>query len=74
MMTYQSRHRFRAIPGYARALYLRRPIGASPLLFTLLPAKPPWSRRQRKLAREIRAIEARLLQHAREDVNQVLEK
>jgi hypothetical protein len=55
-----------------RISWLRRRIGADPRPFTPLPAKPLHNRRYRRLAREIRALEARLLEHG-EKVATVLE-
>jgi hypothetical protein len=73
-LTYLSRHRFRTLPGYTRALYLRSRIGASPILFSPIAPKPLRARRYSALVREIRAIEAGLIGNLRENVNNVLER
>jgi hypothetical protein len=70
---YASRHTHRSIPSLHRIAWLRRRIGADPQPFTALPAKPLQNRRHRRLAREIRALEARLVEHG-EAIASVLEK
>jgi hypothetical protein len=73
-LTYQSRHRHRTIPGFARVLYLRRRVGASPILFSPIKAKRRNATRYWRLVLEIRHIEAALVGHLRADVNDVLER
>jgi hypothetical protein len=70
---YASRHTHRSIPSLHRIAWLRRRIGADPRPFTPLPAKPLQDRRHWRLAREIRALEARLIEHG-EHIAEVLEK
>jgi len=73
-LDYQSRHRHRTIPGFNRLVSLRRRIGADLTPFSPLPAKPLAARRHWRLVREIRQLETRLLEHARRDVAEVLER
>ena len=73
-LDYACRHRGRTIPGLARIRSLRRRIGASSVLFSPLPAKPLQARKHWRLAREIRQLEARLIDHGRSDVAEVLER
>jgi hypothetical protein len=79
-LTHASRHRSRSIPALHRLAWLRRRMGASEVPFSPLPEKPAQrrrgaarDRRHLKLAREIRQIEGRLLEHADSDVSAVLE-
>jgi hypothetical protein len=57
----------------SRIAWLRRRLGADPRPFTALPAKPPHHRRYWALAREIRGLEERLIEHG-QDIAAVLEK
>lgn len=73
-LDYACRHRHRTIPGYNRLLFLRRRIGASPVPFSPIAPKPSGARRYWQIVREIRALEAGLVQHARRDVSDVLDR
>ena len=73
-LTYASRHLHRTIPGLGRLQWLRARIGASPVPFSPLPRKRLSARRHWALCAEIRAIEARLIAHGRDDVAAVLER
>ena len=73
-LSYASRHRDRSVPGLARLRWLRARIGASPVPFSPIAPRPLQARRYWRLAREIRDIEARLAQHLRVDVNDVIER
>jgi hypothetical protein len=75
-LSYASRHRLRSrgARGYHRAIYLRRRLRASLILFTPIASKPPSARKYLKLALELRKIEASLLEHLRSDVCAVLER
>jgi hypothetical protein len=69
---YACRHIQRSVPVWHRIGWLRRRIGADPRPFMPLPAKPVQWRRYWRLAREIRALEERLIQHGR-DIASVLQ-
>jgi hypothetical protein len=69
--THASRHKFRSIP---HRLMLRRKIGADPTPFTPIAPRPLQQRRYWRIVREIRQLEAGLVQHARSDVFDVLER
>src|SRR5262249_37333489 len=69
---YACRHTQYSVPGWHRIGWLRRRIGADPRPFTPLPEMSLRHHRYRRLAREIRALEARLLRHG-EKVAAVLE-
>lgn len=73
-LDYACRHRSRTIPGLNRLRYLRRRIGADPTPFAPLPVKPLHARLHWRLVREIRHLEAALLDHARRNVAEVLER
>jgi hypothetical protein len=73
-LDYACRHTHRSIPSLHRIAWLRTRSGADPRPFMPLPAKPPHWRRHWRLAREIRRLEAELIQHARLDVIEVLER
>ena len=72
-LDFASRHKHRSVPALHRISWLRRRIGADPRPFTALPAKPLHWRRHLRLAREIRRLEARLVEHG-EAIASVLEK
>jgi ribosomal protein L37AE/L43A len=69
---YASKHTQYSVPGWHRIGWLRRRIGADPRPFKPLPAMSLRHHRYWRLAREIRAVEARLLQHG-ENIADVLE-
>src|SRR5262249_7045311 len=77
-LDYACRHQNRSTPGYARILYLRRRIAASPELFSpIIPRKHGRVRSQKlaeEIAQEIRKLEARLINYLRVDINDVLER
>lgn len=75
-LDWQSRHihRSRSIVALHRIRWLRARLNANPTPFTPLPAKPPRWRRHWRLAREIRALEETMIEHARRDVTEVLTK
>jgi hypothetical protein len=76
-LDYASRHRHRSIPGFNRAIYLRRRLahyGVSAELFSLIAPRPLSHRRFWRLALELRQLEERLLRHLREDVRIVLQR
>jgi hypothetical protein len=68
---YRCRHL--KVRGLARLIWLRKRVGA-PQLFAPIAPKRRQARRYWRLAREIRAIEERLVGHLRFDVGDVLEK
>jgi hypothetical protein len=69
---YACRHTQRSVPAWHRIGWLRRRIGADPRLFTPLPIKSLRHHRYWRLAREIRALERRLIAHG-ENIANVLE-
>jgi hypothetical protein len=71
-LDYASRHTYRSVPGYHRIAWLRRRLGAEPQPFAPLPKLSVCATRKRKIADEIRALEARLVGHLRTDINDVL--
>jgi ribosomal protein L37AE/L43A len=73
-LDYACRHRHRTTPGYSRAIYLRRRIGASPELFTPIPPRPRNHRRYWRLVRELRAIEEGIARYLGGNINDVLER
>jgi hypothetical protein len=73
-LDYACRHAHRSIPSLHRIAWLRRRLNADPRPFTALPPRPLQNRRHWRLAREIRRLEAELIQHARLDVIEVLER
>jgi len=73
-LTWASRHRFRTIGRLNRVRWLRQRIGADLRPFTPLPVKPLSARRYWALVREIRRLEAGLVEHAARDVAAVLER
>lgn len=73
-LSYLCRHFGRTVPGLSRIRQLRRRIGASLVPFSPLPHKPPLVLRKHwLLCREIRRLEARLIQHGHHDVALMLE-
>jgi hypothetical protein len=64
-LDYACRHRHRSIPGYHRALWLRRCIGVGPRLFSPIAPRPRWHKRYNRAVEEIRQLEARLLGYLR---------
>jgi len=73
-LSHASRHRYRTIPHYHRLMRLRRKIGADPRPFTPIAPKRRNAYRYWRIVREIRQLEAGLVQHARQDVSAVLER
>jgi hypothetical protein len=73
-LTHASRHKHRTIPQYHRLMRLRRKIGASLVPFSPIAPRSPRQRRYWKIVAEIRRLEAALVQHARCDVADVLER
>ena len=73
-LTHASRHVHRTIPNYHRLMRLRRKIGADPRLFTPIEPRSSRQRRYWRIVAEIRRLEAGLVQHARRDVCDVLER
>jgi hypothetical protein len=73
-LDYSSRHRHRSIPGFNRAIYLRRRLGVDPQPFAPIAPQPLRRRRWWKLLLELRAIDGRLVEHLRQDVRAVLER
>jgi hypothetical protein len=73
-LKYRSQCRDRGVPGLARLAWLRKRIGASPLPFSPIEPRRGYAPRHWRLAREIRELEERLVEHLRVDVGDVLEK
>lgn len=73
-LDYASRHRNRMIPGFNRLLYLRRSIGEVELPFAPIQPRPLSARKFWWVVREIRRIESGLVNHARTDVREALER
>jgi hypothetical protein len=73
-LTHASRHVHRTIPGWHRLMRLRRKIGADPVPFTPIAPRPVSHRKYWRIVREIRALEAGLVGHVREDVADVLQR
>ena len=73
-LDYACRHRHRSNPGLNRVLYLRKKIGASLVPFSEIAPRLPHARRYWRIVAEIRRLEAGLVQHARRDVCDVLER
>jgi hypothetical protein len=73
-LDWSSRHKHRTIRGLARLAWLRRRAGVSPVPFSDLPQKGRQWRRYWRLALEIRALEARLVGHLRDDVVAVVKR
>jgi hypothetical protein len=71
---YACRHRHRSVPGYWRAVQLRKRIGAPERLFTPIEPKPLQARRYLGVVLKIRKIEEGLVEHLRTDVTAVLER
>ena len=62
-LNYRCRHTLHRVPGFHRIVWLRRRLGVNPRPFTVLLAKSPRFRRYWRLAREIRRLEANLIEH-----------
>jgi len=76
-LDYSSRHRGRTIPGYTRAVYLRRRMrayGVSGELFSPITPRPLSHRRFWRLLVELRDLEARIARYLGANVNDVLER
>src|SRR5262249_9653813 len=73
-LDWASRHRARSVPGFHRAMLLRRRIRPGPPLSPPPPPKPRHWVRFHRIAAEICALERRLLAHLRHDVNDVIER
>jgi hypothetical protein len=71
-LDYASRHLHRSVPGLNRLLYLRRKLGLDPKPFSPIPPRPRHHTRYRRIADEIRALEAGLVGHLQTDINDVL--
>jgi hypothetical protein len=73
-LIYTSCSRNQTVPGWARAKWLRRRLGASPQLFTAIEPRPHNHRRYWRLARELREIEAGIARYLGVNICDVLEK
>ena len=73
-LTHACRHVHRTIPNLHRLKRLRRKIGADSQLFTPIASKPSYATRYWRIVAEIRQLEAGLVQHARRDVCDVIER
>jgi hypothetical protein len=73
-LDYSSRHTHRSVPGFNRLLYLRRRLGVDLKPFSPLPRRPKHHARYHRIVAEIRRLEAGLVGHLRNDVNDVLDR
>jgi hypothetical protein len=73
-LDWSCRHRYRSIPGLNRLIGLRRRLGADLRPFSPLPAGPIRRLKDKRLVLEIERLEAGLVGHLREDINDVLER
>ena len=71
-LDYACRHKHRSIPWLNRALCLRRKIGAPAVPFSPIAPIPRTHPAKRRLVAEILALEVRLLEHLRYEVNNVI--
>jgi len=62
------------VPGFNRLVYLRRKLGLDLKPFSPLPRRPKHHVRYHRIAAEIRSLEAGLVGHLRNEVNDVLDR
>ena len=72
-LVYESRSRNQTVRGHAHAVYLRKRLGVSEILFSPIGARPLRATKWWKLLLELRKTEAALIRHLH-DIGDVLEK